>query len=159
MFWHTFCEICTVKLISNWPLYKIWYCATYVINVSEVWLLCIVYTNLSINRKKTLLHIQNCRCGTEVVKIGYVFGLLVHVKVVLEFGRKLFLVDCLLCKTLNMAKISVTERTPAYWCTWKKHNSDEYRNYVIRSVLLLHIRAILGMRLARDYALCHADRS
>ena len=33
-----------------------------------------------------------------------------------------------------------------------------YRNDVIRSVLL-HIRANLGMMLARDYASCHADRS
>ena len=34
-----------------------------------------------------------------------------------------------------------------------------YRNDLIRSVLLLHIRANLGMMLARYYALCHADRS
>ena len=34
-----------------------------------------------------------------------------------------------------------------------------YRNDVIRSVLLLHIRANLGMMLARDYASCHAARS
>jgi len=29
-------------------------------------------------------------------KIGYALGLLVHGKVVVEFGRKVFLVDCLL---------------------------------------------------------------
>ena len=34
-----------------------------------------------------------------------------------------------------------------------------YRNDVIRSVLLLHIRANLGMMLARNYASCHATRS
>ena len=34
-----------------------------------------------------------------------------------------------------------------------------YRDDVIWSVLLLHIRANLSMTLARDYALCHADRS
>jgi len=34
-----------------------------------------------------------------------------------------------------------------------------YRNEVIRSVLFLHIRANLDMMLARDYALCYADRS
>jgi len=33
------------------------------------------------------------------------------------------------------------------------------RNDVIRSVLLLHIRANLGMKLARDYASCHVARS
>ena len=42
----------TLKRISNWPLYKIWYYATYLINASKVWLLCIVRTNLSINRQK-----------------------------------------------------------------------------------------------------------
>jgi len=30
------------------------------------------------------------------MKIGYVLGLLVHSKVVVEFGRKVFLVDCIL---------------------------------------------------------------
>ena len=44
----------TLKRISNWPLYKIWYYATYLINASKVWLLCIVRTNLSINRKKKM---------------------------------------------------------------------------------------------------------
>ena len=38
------------------------------------------------------------------------------------------------------------------------HNCDEVSK-VIRSVLLLHIRANLGRMLARYYALCHADRS
>ena len=33
-----------------------------------------------------------------------------------------------------------------------------YRNDVIRSVLLLHIRANLSMMLVRDYAACHATR-
>ena len=34
-----------------------------------------------------------------------------------------------------------------------------YRNDVIRSVRLLHIRAYLGMMLARDYASCRVARS
>ena len=34
-----------------------------------------------------------------------------------------------------------------------------YRNDVIRSFFLLHIRANLGMMLARYYASCHAARS
>ena len=37
--------------------------------------------------------------------------------------------------------------------------ATKYRNDVIRSVLLLHIRANLGMMLAQDYASCHAARS
>ena len=35
----------------------------------------------------------------------------------------------------------------------------KYRNDVIMSDLLLHIRANLGMKLARDYASCHVARS
>ena len=65
--------IYTLKRISNWSLYKIWYYATYLINPSKVWTLCIVHTYLSINRKK----------------------------VVVEFGRKVFLVDCLLWKNIK----------------------------------------------------------
>ena len=62
----------------------------------KVWLLCIVYTNQTIDGKKTRFHLQNCPCGTVGAKIGYVLGLLVHGKVVVEFGRKVFLVNCLL---------------------------------------------------------------
>jgi len=32
----------------------------------------------------------------KTVKLGYVLGLLVQGKVVVEFGRKVFLVDCIL---------------------------------------------------------------
>ena len=64
------------------------------------------YTPISINRKKKQhVHVQNCPCGPVCAKIGYELGLLVYVKVVVEFGRKLFLVDCLSRKTFNMAKI------------------------------------------------------
>ena len=41
-------------------------------------------------------HVQNCPRGTVGAKIGYVLVLLVHGQVVVEFGRKVFLVDCLL---------------------------------------------------------------
>jgi len=54
----------TLKRSSNWSLYKIRYCATYLINASKVWLLCIVHTYLSINGKKKMFHVQNCHCGT-----------------------------------------------------------------------------------------------
>ena len=37
--------------------------------------------------------------------------------------------------------------------------ATRYRNDVIRSVLLLHIRAKLGMMLTGDYVSCHAARS
>ena len=84
-----------------------------------MWLLCIVHTNLSINGKKERLHIQNCPCGTVGANIGYVLGLVVQRKVVVEFGRKVFLVDCLLGKTLNLVKISITERAQACACTRK----------------------------------------
>ena len=57
----------TLKRISNWPLYKIWYSATYLISASKVWSLCIVHTNFSINgKKKTFpykkLSMWNGRC-------------------------------------------------------------------------------------------------
>ena len=79
----------TLKRSSNWSLYKTRYCATYLINASKVWLLCIVHTYLSINGKKkkvpcTKLSLRNGRWA----KIGYVLGLLVHGNVVVEFGRK-----------------------------------------------------------------------
>ena len=110
----------TLKRISNWPLYKIWYYATYLINASKVWLRCIVHANLSIKGNKDVhFHVQNCTCGTAGTKIDKVLGFLVHGKVVVEIGRNVFLVDCLLWKPLNIAKISLTERTPAYWCTRK----------------------------------------
>ena len=45
-------------LISNWPLYKIWYYATYLINASKMWSPSIVHINLSINGKKNRFHVQ-----------------------------------------------------------------------------------------------------
>ena len=56
---------------------------------------------------------KNCPCGTVGVKIGYALGLLVHGNVVVEFGRKIFLVHCLLWTTFNMAKTRITERAQA----------------------------------------------
>ena len=67
---------------------------TYLINASKAWLLCIVHTNLS--KRKECFHVQNCPSGTVGANKGYVLGLLVHGKVVVEFGKKVFLVDCLL---------------------------------------------------------------
>ena len=132
----------------------------------KVWLLCIVYTNQTIDWKKTRFHLQNCPCGTVGAKIGYVLGLLVHGKVVVEFARKVFLVDCPLWKTLNMAKIRITDRAQAFMhtktpCVTIQRNITpmRYRNDVIRSVLLFHIRAHLGMMLPHDYASCHATTS
>ena len=75
---------------------------TYLINASEVWFICIVHTNLSTIGKSKHFHVHNCPCGTVGTKIGCVLGLLVHGKVVVKFGRKVFLVDCLLWKTLNI---------------------------------------------------------
>jgi len=43
--------------------------------------------------RKKLFHEQMCACGTVCAKIGYVLWLLVHEKVVVEFGRNVFLVD------------------------------------------------------------------
>ena len=64
-----------------------------------------------------------------------------------------------------MANISTTERAQAFSCTRKLQRNHSrkpamrYRNDVILSVLLLHIRANLGIMLGRDYASCHVARS
>ena len=42
------------------------------------------------------LRLTNHTRGTVGAKIGYQLGLLVNGKVVVEFGRKVLLVDCLL---------------------------------------------------------------
>jgi len=46
--------------------------------------------------EKKGFHVQNCPCGTVGANIGYALGLLVFGNVDVEFGRKVFLVDCLL---------------------------------------------------------------
>jgi len=57
----------------------------------------VLYTPIyRLTERKKDSHVQNCPCGTVGVNIRYVFGLLARVKVVVEFGRKIFFVDCLL---------------------------------------------------------------
>ena len=114
---------------------------------------------------KTRFHVQNCPCRTVGAKIGYVLWLLVYGKAVVEFGWKVFLVDCLLWKTLNIVNITITERSGVLMHTKTPNvtiqgniTAMRYRNNAIRSVLLLHIRANLSMMLVRDYAACHAAR-
>ena len=100
-------------------------------------------------------------------KLGYVLGLLVHGKVVIEFGRKVFLVDCLLWKKHNKYAENQHKRTRSIVFIHTKSPSItiqgnvtamRYLNDVIRSVLLLHIRTNLGMMLARNYASCQTAR-
>jgi len=69
---------------------------------------------------------------TVRAKIGYVLVLLVHSKVVVEVGRNVFLVDFLLWKTLNVAKINITERARTCSCTW----NDVIRSFFFISVPL-----------------------
>jgi len=58
---------------------------------------CVLYTPIDrLTERKKRFNVQNCPCGTIGARIGYVLGLLVHGKIVVEFGRNLFLVDCLL---------------------------------------------------------------
>ena len=57
----------------------------------------ILYTQIyRLTEEKKGFHVQNCPCRTLGAKIGYVLVLPVHGKVVVDFGRKVFLVDCLL---------------------------------------------------------------
>ena len=120
-------------------------------------------------RKTKRFHEQTCPCGTVGANIGYVLGVLIRGKVVVKFGRKVFLVDRLLWKIFNKANKSITKRTIERVFMYTKTQSvtievnitaTKYRkNDIIRSVLLLHIRTNLGMMLDRDYASCHAARS
>ena len=91
----------------------------------------------------------------ERAKIGYVLGFLVYGKVVGEFGE-VFLVDCLLLKNIkygeykhNRTRTNVFMPTEIPSVTIQRNvTAMRYRNDVIRSVLLLNIRADLGMMLA-----------
>ena len=57
----------------------------------------VLYTRIyRLTERKQHFHVQNCPCGTVCVNINNVLGLLVHDKVVVESGRKVFLVHCLL---------------------------------------------------------------
>jgi len=78
----------------------------------------ILYTPIyRLTERKKAFHVKNCPCGLEGVELGYVLRLLMHGRVVVEFGRKVFLVDCVLRKTLTMAKISITGRAQMFSCT------------------------------------------
>ena len=118
------CKYCIIVLISafiwnsNWPLYKIWYYEIYLINASKLWLLCIVHTNLSIKGKKKMFPCTNRRCGTLGAKLGA--RVLVHGNVDVEFGRKVFLVDCLLWKNIKYGK---NKRVLFIRCVGPFHNS------------------------------------
>ena len=57
----------------------------------------VLYTPIyRLTERKQRLYVQNCPCGTVGANIGYILGLLVHGKVVVDFGRKVFLGDYLL---------------------------------------------------------------
>jgi len=78
----------------------------------------VLYTPIyRLTKRKKTFHEQNRPCETLDAKICYVTGLLVHGKVVVEFGRKVFLVNCLLWKTLNMANIVIAERAQVFYAT------------------------------------------
>ena len=92
----------------------------------------------------------------ERAKIGYVLGFLVYGKVVGEFGWKVFLVDFLLLKNIKYGEYKHKRtRTNVFMPTeipsvtiQRNVTAMRYRNDVTRSVLLLYIRADLGMMLA-----------
>ena len=128
----------------------------------------VVYTPIyRLTERKKRFHVQNCPCGTVGANIGYVLGLLVYDKIVVEFGRKVFVVDCLFWKNIkyganknNRTRSSVFMHTKTTSVTIQGNvTAMRYWHDVIRSVLFLHIRANLGIKLARDYASCHVARS
>ena len=92
-------------------------------------------------------------CGTLAANIYYVLVFLMHDKVIVEFGRKVFLVDCLLWK--KHIKYGENERDRTYSSVFMHTKTPSvtiqgnvivmrYRNDVIRSVLL-HIRVNLSI--------------
>ena len=73
--------VCTLKRVSNWPLF-------FFVSYTHIYRL--------MERKTKRFHEQTCPCGTVGANIGYVLGVLIRGKVVVKFGRKVFLVDRLL---------------------------------------------------------------
>ena len=54
---------------------------------------CILHNNLSTYKLRTRFHEQHHPHATMCAKVAHVLGLLVHDRVVVVFGRKVFLVD------------------------------------------------------------------
>ena len=96
-----------------------------IFNAFKVWLFFIVHTNISINWMKT------CPCKTVGTKIDNVLGLLAQGNVIVEFGRKVFLVDCLLWNNIkycenkhNRKRSSFFQVINSKWNHSRKHNCD-----------------------------------
>ena len=125
------------------------------------------HKSIDYRKEKKCFHVQNSPCRTVGSNPGYVLGIPVHDQAVVEFGRKVFLVDCLLWKKTygennhNRTRSSVFMHTMTESVTIQGNlTAMGYRNDVIRSVLLLlNIRAKYRMMLPRDFASCHAVRS
>jgi len=79
-------------------------------------------------------------------KVGYFFYFTHNLSNKRKKKKRFHVQNCLNTKTPSVA---VQGNITAMW----------YRNDVIRSVLLLHIHANLGMMLARDYESCQTARS
>ena len=152
-----------LKRISNWPLYKIWYYATYLIDASKVWLLCIVHAIISINGKKktfpcTKLSMRNGECehrscvratrarqrSCRIWKKSIPRWLSIMKNI--RYGKNKH--------NRTRSSLFIQRKTPSVNIT-----AMRYQNDVIRLLLLLHIHENLGMMLARGYASCHAARS
>ena len=84
-----------------------------------------------------------------------------HGKVVVKFGKYSSLIvyyekitHCESKHNRTRSNVSMHTKTPSVTIQ-ENITAMRYRNDVIRSVLLLHIRDNLGMMLTRDYASCH----
>ena len=105
--------------------FLIGHCIKYDINTPKVWLLCIVHTNLTKRKKLFSCTKLSTRNGMVGAKIGYALGLLVHGKVVVEFGRFFFFIS---------VPISV-------WC-WITHHVT----YTARSTLVMLVANVQKLR-------------
>ena len=64
-------------------------------------------------QKKTRAHVQNHPYATVSAKIAFVLGFLVHNMEFVKFDRNVFLMDCLLPKNKNLAKMNAHK--PLEW--------------------------------------------
>ena len=109
-------------IVPKFPPGIIWYYATYLMHLKfGYFLLYIPIYRL----------MKTCPCETVGTKIDNVLGLLAQGNVIVEFGRKVFLVDCLLWNNItycenkhNRTRSSFFQVINSKWNHSRKHNCD-----------------------------------
>ena len=87
----------TLKRISNIGHYITYDIMLHISSMHLKFSYFVLYTpTYRLTERKSQFHVQNYPCGAVGANIDYELGILVHGKVVVEFGRTVFPVDCLL---------------------------------------------------------------